>query len=344
MIWVLSLAIAVAFAVHFVMKNGPDLCASNERVNRGPRLNFHIFFFLSVTIDELQRADVARITTSGACNVVALDPMTQQVLRSVRVMPSKQQPRILCVINTDSANKERQASIKATWIKRCNEVFFASNVTDPSLPAVRIEHPGEESHGNLWRKTRALGVTLKNWPTIDRYDWVLRADDDAFVIMENLRHYLRSPEISRFQPRYHRLLLGHVFDLGAKHQWHIAGSAFVMSHAMIQAFGELVEKGEKCWPDMESSADDWFIAQCMQDEFGDIPIDTKDDHRRDRFHILHAGGVAAIHTWKVEDWYNQMHGSLKSGLDCCSDRSISFHYVDPKAMLEYEKVLYKCRN
>lgn len=39
-----------------------------------------------------------------------------------------------------------------------------------------------------------------------------------------------------------------------------------------------------------------------------------------------------------------MHGSLKSGLDCCSDRSISFHYVDPKAMLEYEKVLYKCRN
>lgn len=286
---------------------------------------------------------LSRVEFNDSCSFPSLDPMTQHVLRSIHVMPTNRHPRILCVINTCSLHKERQVSVKATWIKRCDEVFFASNHTDLSLPSVTIEHAGVESHDNLWLKTRALGAVLAKWPTIDSYDWVLRADDDTFVIMENLRYYLRSPEIARFQPRYHRLLLGHVFDAFAKHEWHIAGSAFVMSHAMIKAFGKIVEKGEKCWPTMVTSADDWWIAQCMQDEFGDIPIDTKDEHRRDRFHILHAGGVASIHAWKVDDWYNRMHGSLKSGLDCCSDRSISFHYVNPKAMLEYEELLYRCR-
>ncbi len=280
------------------------------------------------------------------CNS-GLSALASGVMRSVRVMPppsdGEADVKILCVVNTHAGHTKRQAAVKASWVTRCDEYVFASNETDAALPAIRIEH-GDEAEDNLWSKTRALGLVLDQWPTLDQYDWVFRADDDTFVIVENLRHFLRSPEVTRFQPRRHRLLLGHILEPDADSP-HIAGSSMVMSHAFIKAFADVVRAGH-CNPLTRTHADDTMLSDCFLQLYGDRLVDTRDELRRARFHCLNAEGVAVAHAYNNSQWYTQMHGRfLKSGLDCCSDRSISFHYADRPGnlMVSYAREVYGCR-
>jgi glycoprotein-N-acetylgalactosamine 3-beta-galactosyltransferase len=281
------------------------------------------------------------ITFNNSClEQVKLHDLDAAVLRSLRV-GNATEPRLLCIINTvEHHHQTRCQEIKRTWLRRCDSYLFLSNVTDSRMPSIRIEHPGPESHDNLWVKTRAIGVLLRRNYIYEQFDWVLRADDDSYVIIENLREYLLSEEIARFDPRYHKLILGHVFDEPTRNRWFIAGSAFVMSAAFINAFADLVRRG-LCEPNTVTSADDYWLVKCMQDEYDVIPIDTRDKNGRHRFHPLSAGGIHTVHDWDPTAWYHKSHSYIRSGLDACSDRSISFHYVS--SMIDYERILYDCR-
>ncbi|RQM28212.1 hypothetical protein B5M09_005615 [Aphanomyces astaci] len=120
-------------------------------------------------------------------------------------------PRILCFVNTISPNHATKAqAIKDTWGKRCDKLVFLSNVTDNTLGAVAIaDVPSDHSH--LWQKHKASMQYIWNLYRHD-FDWFYKADDDAYVIMENLRAYLRSPEIV-MQQDVVPLQLGHRFRL-----------------------------------------------------------------------------------------------------------------------------------
>ena len=306
-----------------------------------------IFCFIALVLAINKRdlsTDIVRINET--CSKSAhLDLKAIAVLRSIRVAHhTSPLPRIFCIINTMEAyHSTRAQAVKHTWARNCDGYTFISNVTDRLRPSVALNFSGDESHENLWQKTRAMGVWLQKQTIFKDYDWFLRADDDAFVIMDNLRYYLRSAEITRFQPRYHRLVLGHVFDQPHKNSWFVAGSAFVLSHAAAEAFAIAVQSG-KCNPDARSSADDVEICVCLKKEYDVIPLDTRDTYGRHRFHMLSADGSATVHNWDAaKSWIHNMHSYVRSGLDCCSDMSISFHYVNPQQMLEYERLLYTCR-
>lgn len=307
---------------------------------------FLIFLFatLALSLQKRERPDEPIRVNETCSSSIHLEWKAVAVLRSVRVTKHSAPPRIYCVINTMEAyHKTRVAAVKATWARRCDGLTFISNLTDAALPSVALNFTGDESHGNLWQKTRAMGLWLRDQPLYEDYDWVLRADDDAYVVMDNLRHYLASPEITRFQPRHHKLVLGHVFDRPQTNRWFVAGSAFVLSAAAIDAFATAVRTG-KCNPSTRSSADDVEICVCLQKQYDVIPLDTRDTFGRHRFHMLSADGSATVHNWNASSsWVHSMHSYLRSGLDCCSDMSISFHYVSPVQMAEYERLLYRCR-
>lgn len=283
------------------------------------------------------------IRLNEQCVKTPLSEHAIAVLRSIRVIRGWPKPRIFCVVYTVSKyHTTRALAVKNTWARRCDEFVFASDKLDLSLPAINVQYDSNDTYESLWQKTRAVGVWLNNQKILERFDWVLRADDDTYVIVDNLKFFLSSPEITRFQPRYHKLLIGHVFDRSHINNWFVAGSAYVLSSAAVSNFAATVV-ARRCSPTLKA-AEDVQISECFKKEYNMIPLDTRDQNDKQRFHMLSADGSATLHNWNHSNsWVHDYHNTVRSGLDCCSDRSVSFHYVAPHEMEQYDKILYECR-
>lgn len=138
-------------------------------------------------------------------------------MQLVRVQPlsaaERQRVRVLCWVNTYHANHEaRVRAIQRTWGRRCDKILFMSDVEDPEIPTVRVMAP--PLHETLWQKHREIVRLLAREFRDGEFDWVFKCDDDTFLLVENLKRYLLSPEIQAI-PKTKPTLLGHRMTL----QW-----------------------------------------------------------------------------------------------------------------------------
>lgn len=102
--------------------------------------------------------------------------------------------RILCLILTHPDNDKKAITVKTTWGKRCNVLLFLSTSDHPKLPIVKVNV--SEDYSNLWTKVR-FGFKYAYQHYHHQYDWVLKADDDTYAIIENLKLFLSSENSSK---------------------------------------------------------------------------------------------------------------------------------------------------
>ena len=101
--------------------------------------------------------------------------------------------KLLCIVLTCSKLIEsRGRAVRDTWSKRCDKTIFVSDAFNPSFD-VLVPEGSVAGYDNLWATTRAAFqyVHLK---FLDDFDWFLKSDDDTYVIVENLKHYLSNFE------------------------------------------------------------------------------------------------------------------------------------------------------
>ena len=97
--------------------------------------------------------------------------------------------KVLCFVETCEKNlRTRAQSIKDTWGPRCDKTLYISDKDNSTFPSFRP--PGvEPGYGALWSKTMfTFRYLYKHY--LNEYHWFMKADDDTYVVVENLKYFL----------------------------------------------------------------------------------------------------------------------------------------------------------
>ncbi|ETV73602.1 hypothetical protein H257_11720 [Aphanomyces astaci] len=283
-------------------------------------------------------------------------------LVSVHTSPEAERVRVLCWVNTFNATHDRARAIKATWGRRCNKLLFMSNVEDATIPTVRVVAP--PTHEHLWQKHRfALRLLSREFDAAS-FDWILKCDDDSYVIIDNLKSLLArhagtpsepvllghrmtlQPWImhhafgdKQHMPLDYRYFLGQVTK-ATKEQGGLyytpGGGGYAFNAAYLSAITQVLDE-PFCIPNAVVP-DDWAVSFCML-HLQVVPQDTRDGVGRERFHQY---SPEQVYYWPNDtdvldrqNWHSDHVGiGWKNGSECCAADSVTFHYVHDMALVE----------
>uniref|UniRef100_A0A1I8FAZ8 N-acetylgalactosaminide beta-1,3-galactosyltransferase n=1 Tax=Macrostomum lignano TaxID=282301 RepID=A0A1I8FAZ8_9PLAT len=150
--------------------------------------------------------------------------------------------RLLCLIMTHPGNYKTKAIARTT-----------PGPTDLNLT---------DAYNNLWQKAWMSFDWAERWLNLDQFDFVLKADDDTFVVVENLR-LLLAP-LDPGQPVH----LGRWFfyDRDPKQSYMSGGGGYVLSRAAVRLFLARAVRSASTPKEcdlQEHTAEDWKMEKCV---------------------------------------------------------------------------------
>jgi hypothetical protein len=288
-------------------------------------------------LDELSYAVIQKIRTGIIHNQKLLASIPSNVPR----------PKILCMVYThEGAHDTKLKAIVDTWAKDCDGFFAASNVTDTSLGAIKLQFDGPESYENMWRKVQAMWIYAYHHYRND-YDYFHICGDDVYVVADNLRMFAMGEHVRKLSNGYldtfsvmsknrkkwskakpRALVFGYPILISTQkrnHQYAAGGSGYTLNREALRVFYNLITK----FPDNRAdSREDVLVARWLELE-GITVCDTRDDTGAFRYMpnnpILE---YPCLHKWPLKNLDSQV--KCNPGLDAFSNETIAIH-------LNYEK-------
>ncbi|SPP89732.1 glycoprotein-N-acetylgalactosamine 3-beta-galactosyltransferase 1 isoform X1 [Drosophila guanche] len=228
-------------------------------------------------------------------------------------------PRIFCVIVTYAFRHEHAAiHIKKTWARHCDRYVFISDDVHIFLEPVVFRNIRDK-----WQRIRAHLEYIYKYHFYQG-DWFLYANDDNFVVVENLRHMLQSyssEELIYFGCKMRSKGLIYMYD----------DSGIVLSAASLKRFVlEALINENLCSSHSRGSEAAKELGRCLSN-VNVIAGDSRDEFKKHRFLPfevdIHLGGQmnasVELHKYFLEHSYHPISDmNLPVSL-----RSICFHLM-----------------
>lgn len=134
----------------------------------------------------------------------------------------------------------------------------------------------KEQYHNLSVKTFEM-VKYVHKHLIDEFDWLLKADDDTYVIMENLRYFLsnKCPDENK--------TYGYNFNIAGV-AYHSGGGGYALSRETVRQLAvNLQNNASFC--SMREGYEDMEISKCLK-SLNITPGESRDKQGRERFHCI----------------------------------------------------------
>ncbi|KAE9159799.1 hypothetical protein PF005_g31907, partial [Phytophthora fragariae] len=327
------------------------------------------------SVSSLSKEELCALDVQSSRRVLDILQVTPEPAPSHNESEPGVSPRILCfAVSYSAQHQTRVRAVAETWGQRCDKLLFFSNLSD--IIVVGADTPSERryevvhldiiaDHAHLWLRTRAALKYLHTHYRHD-YDWFYKCDDDTYAIIENMKKYLKRPEILQRVNR-EPMQMGHRFNMPDnafnsyirnkmlnalwRSRWdrmvyNSGGAGYVINRLYLDKIVDSLQDWT-CLPDEASATmpEDAGVSFCMM--WNDVyPWDTRDHRGRERWHALDPGNVFA--TWSnPNDWYVKYHkrvGGLRSKFESAAPDSVAFHYITPPLMYHLERSLYLCRS
>lgn len=283
---------------------------------------------------------------------------SRSILDRIMVAPtlSEKRDKILCFMMThDGSHRTKVTTVMETWGSKCDGWLIASNGTDEALGTTTMQTPARYTY--LWIKLNET-VHLIASQFIDQYDWFFKVDDDTFVLMENLWHFLRMKKREEDIPQIFGYLLTdqfwrdqHVyFDIDTnvhfgkyflsrvrnesdKVDYLAGGSGYIMNKAYLRKLIVALESNLTLYgevpEDMAQGAT--MLAHGIQ------PGNSRDKAGREYF-IPESPAL-----WNVRHQARIRAGVVAPNRHCCAHYTVAFHHIDPWMMQYMYDQFYLCR-
>ncbi|CAJ0575290.1 unnamed protein product, partial [Mesorhabditis spiculigera] len=265
------------------------------------------------------------------------------------------------MINTIPKNHAtRVTAVFETWAPHCDEHIFMTTarvlekkataakrgqkrVKKPTFWVYDFSHLGNRTKPHdskewLWDRMRAAFKRVHQ-EKLNDFDWFLKADDDTFVIVENLKEFLTrlDPDIPYFVLQRHWLLE----DGRDPNQIYGSGGAgYILSRAAVKKFIEIMPKASECRQGSYKH-EDTEIGECLRNANVTF-IDAADPSGRHSMLPINFGHLLSPLDGHGVAWAQETSIlPLDKGPTCCSPTLISTHYVTPDQMYAYYFFVYK---
>ena len=180
-------------------------------------------------------------------------------------------------------------AVKDTWSKRCNRRVFFSSEADASFPTVKL-NVREGLEGLTSKTMQRLEYIHEHY--INESDWFLKANDDTYVIIENLKYLLAKFDFNR--PLY----LGHHYKKFVQQGYMSGGAGYVLSKEAVKRVVTCGrQRSELC--QVWGGAEDIALGKCLEN-VGVKIASSLDSKQRQTFHPFN---VASHLFGPLPDWY-----------------------------------------
>lgn len=216
-------------------------------------------------------------------------------------------PRIFCIILTTKDKLNTRAKIiHDTWSSKCdNHSFIAKIPSFNSTLRSNLRDRQEIKYKDLFNVLKPKNFIMDRYTALTtkvltsfmdvyehhpNYDWYLKADDDTFLFVDNLRSFVADKD-SRYPTTF-----GYNFVNQVNAGYHSGGASYLLSgKAMNQLTTKLNENSSFC---LNQGVEDIDIAKCLRD-LNIYPQNSTDERNKERFHPL---SITDHFTGNFPDW------------------------------------------